>query len=51
MIEVLYSPKHNRIFLSTGKFEFDSKTMRMIVYIEGKGRGVKPEDLLHIGWL
>jgi hypothetical protein len=51
MIEILYSPKHNRIFLSTMRFELDIKAICITVYLEGKSRSVKPEDLIHIGWL
>ena len=52
MIEILYSPKNNKIFLFEGKFKFDVKTKSVIIYLTGKGsKCIKVGELEHIGWL
>jgi hypothetical protein len=52
--EILYCSKRNIIFLFEGKFNFDFKKKQLVVYLDSNGRkfrGIKPNELEHIGWL
>jgi hypothetical protein len=54
MSEVLYSPKHNEIFIFTGCFSYDDKKKTMTLYVFSGKKGyatIKAKDLVHIGWL
>jgi hypothetical protein len=53
MTEILYSAKHDRMFLFTGSFKIDFKTKRIVIYVQNRGKKVKlnATDLIHIGWL
>lgn len=63
MIEVLYDPINNEIYLFNGKFEVDTKRLTITIYVMGykklgmalksKNKTIKvnAKDVVHIGWL
>ena len=53
MVEVLYCPRNNKIYLSTQVYELDIATNTMVLYLitDSGNHKVVPEDLVHIGWL
>lgn len=54
MIEILYSPKHNELFLFTGCFEIDDNKKTMTLYLIGNRKKIvhlESKDLTHVGWL
>lgn len=54
MIEVLYCPVNNEMFLFTGAFEIDTKKHTMILYLQTTRKRIKmieANQLVHIGWL
>ena len=54
MTEILYSPKHNELFLFTGAYEIDDIKKTMILYLVGNKKKLahlESKDLIHVGWL
>ena len=60
MTEILYSPKHNELFLFTGQYEFNPNDQTMTLYLITKRRKsvlpstlvkIEAKDLIHVGWL
>jgi hypothetical protein len=54
MIEVVYCPVNNEIFIFTGCFDLDVQTKTIRAYLQTKRKGIKiaeASQLVHIGWL
>lgn len=55
MTEVLYCPINNELFLFTGKYKLDKKSMRITICLQcnnpRKKREINVKSLKHIGWL
>lgn len=54
MIEVLYSPEHNELYVFTGCYEYNAETNTMILYLmtnRKKCVTIQAKDLVHVGWL
>jgi hypothetical protein len=55
MIEILYCPITNEIFLFSGLFELDEKKKVMTIYVYGRNKykiiKVNAKSLTHLGWL
>ena len=54
MIEILYDPINNELFLFTGAFEVDVEKKTMTLYLQTRRKRIKiveATQLAHIGWL
>jgi len=54
MIEILYSPQYNKLFIFTGCYKFDDikKTMILYLFTEKKSHiTINSKELVHVGWL
>jgi len=54
MIEILYSPKHDELFLFTGAYEIDDRDKVMTLYLIKRKNSfvtVDAKDLIHVGYL